>query len=246
MPSPKTNDCGMLTFHPTTEEYEQYRGWFLVDAVWSRFFSSYAIIEEKNSHLHIPFSTIYEEIGTKRERFEKKLMDFIVGTYKNKDIAVKITWPKKGDDFIKVLGYCLKGELDKDQLFKIQFSHAISKEQWDKARASMLENTVVDIKLLKVVDIIKFAEKFCKETEYPSFDRFKTFISSNNGYYIMNEKTIESLYNQALIKTPYIRPPRVPSIRKFTCGHCEFKDNEWDENNPGIVTCGNCGSHFTM
>lgn len=205
MPSSLTPDCGMITFHPSIEEYTpQIKHWFCNNDEFSGLFESYAIIEEKKSHLHIPFRVAYEHIGSHRDRFTKKITDLIPGDYRNKKVAVKISWPKKRTEtFIEVLGYCFKGIVvitQAEQQTEILKLVNISDEDIEQAELSAAENNNEADDIITTPQIIKLCKKYFADRTIntKSLSGFTSYIARTGHYYLVRDATVESIYDQTL------------------------------------------------
>lgn len=200
MPSTLTPTHGMITFHPRSDEYtDQIKHWFLHNVEFDNLFESYAIIEEKKSHLHIPFRVAYGHVGSHRDRFTKKITDCIPGDYLNKKVAVKISWPKKqAETFVVLLGYCLKGIVQVIQDTNILKIKNISDEDIELAEQSAKDNTDIEITILNLAQIIKICKRYFADINYPykTLRGFTTYIARQGGYYTVRDATIESIFEQ--------------------------------------------------
>lgn len=200
MPSPKTPECGMISFHPKKEEYTpEIIQWFL-KANWSIFFDGWVIIEEKKSHLHVMFKVKYEAINKKREEAEKKIYNFLPDCFCNKEYACKITWPdkKKGENFVKGVGYILKEAVRHKDSYEVLIKHNISDEEWNACLQSAKEHTVVESNtFITLPEIAILAKKYIEDNQYNTIAGFLDFIADTGRFYTCREQQVENLYQQA-------------------------------------------------
>jgi len=144
MPSLYTNEFGMITYRPHVDEYNKYKDNCFKFLTESPIFTKMLIVEEKKCHYHIAFTLDYSYVKKTRESFAKLIRESIIkitGDYKDVKIAIDIAWPKKDDNWLKLLGYCVKGTIDNTQETEILFRRDINDEDITKAIESATANT---------------------------------------------------------------------------------------------------------
>lgn len=196
----KTPECGMITFRPLKEEYtEDMRNWF-IENNWFGLFDAWAIIEEQHCHLHIPFKVNSHEIGKHKERTHKKIYDYLPNVFINKEVACYISWPeiKKGENFVKCVGYTLKGIKQRKQDYEVLKKINIDDAEWEQCITSMNENTPEQkVEFLKLPQVANLAKEYVNKTPIHSTSGFLDYIADLGLFYLCNERQIESMYEQA-------------------------------------------------
>lgn len=200
MPSPKTPECGMISFHPLKEEYTpEMRHWFLT-ANWNTLFDAWCIVEEKKSHLHIVFKIKYETINKKKEEAHKKIYNFMPNCFKNKEVACFISWPdkKKNEDFIKCLGYTFKGIIKIAEDFEILVRENISDEEWEAGMKSAKELTSEQPAVfITLPEIAILAKKYVNDNNINTYEGFIDFLADTGKFYTCRPQQVENIYDQA-------------------------------------------------
>jgi len=110
----------MVTIRPHQDEYTLvFVNMIQQHVKWTDYFDAYYMVEEDETHIHLAFKLRQEFQAKTRIAFNNTIAQRIQNELKLREmeelkiisVASKVTWPKKNDNWIKLLGYCLKNKV---------------------------------------------------------------------------------------------------------------------------------------